>query len=178
MNESELWMTVREKNPQPEISVKPEPDKYNLWELLFNILFFGGAVLIALFCIFYCPWRYQMGLAMFVGFGFLWGLLVERKAIIGALLCLVLFSYLIMPFVILGYIWDYFWNRYPAQHTTQNWIGVIIIFGIIASCWGMMIVGDYLMRKNNPSNQSAKLDYFDEYSSPTYTPGLFGGRWG
>jgi len=176
MNETRLMMNYREINPKPEIPAEPEPEKFTLRELLLLILFCGGAVVIALFVVLYCP-NYRIGVAMFVVVGFFLGLL-ERHALLSSLVFLMFFSYLIGPFIILGYIWDYFWFRYPAQHTMQNWIGVIIIFGIIASCWGMMIVGDYLMRKNNPSNQSAKLDYFDEYSSPTYTPGLFGGRWG
>jgi len=176
MNETRLMISYQEINPRPETPEELEPEKSTLQELLLLILFCGGAVVIALVVVFYCPaWR--IGVAIFVICGFFLGLL-ERHALLSSLVFLMFFSYLIAPFIILGYIWDYFWNWYPAQHTMQNWIGIIIIFGTIASCWGMMIVGDYLMGKNNPSDQSAKLDYFDEYSSPTYTPGLFGGRWG
>jgi hypothetical protein len=176
MNETGLRMCYRELNPKPEILEEPETEQSTLRELLLLILFSGGAVVIALVVILYCP-DYRIGVAMFAVGGFLLGLL-ERQALLMSLVFLMFFSYLFAPFIILGYIWDYFWFRYPAKHAMQNWIGIIVFLGIIASCWGMIIVGDYLMRKKNNAPQPAKLDYFDEYSSPTYIPGLFSGRWG
>ena len=176
MNETGLRMSYREIYPRPEIPEELEPEKSSLRNLLLSILFFGGAIVIALFVVLYCP-AYRIGVVMFITGGFFLGLL-ERHPVWSSLGSLALFSYLFAPFIILEYIWNYFWFRYPAQHAMENWIGIIIFFGIITSCWGMMFVGDYLMRKKNLSDQSVKLDYFDDYSSPTYTPGLFGGRWG